>query len=111
MRRLTMIGLAVWLATVAGAASAEVGDAGQGSRADLSTARRVQGVITAVDAQSLTIAPLHSNRGVTGRLDPKRTRVVVNGRPAKVADLQVTFSAKAEMGLDDVWVSVQADSR
>ncbi|MBL8606430.1 MAG: hypothetical protein JNL38_03885 [Myxococcales bacterium] len=110
MRRVTMIGLALWLATVAGAASAEVGDVG-GSRADLSTARRVQGVITAVDAQSLTIAPLHSNRGVTGRLDPKRTRVVVNGRPAKVADLQVTFSAKAEMGLDDVWVSVQADSR
>lgn len=79
--------------------------------ADLSTQRRVQGVITAVDPAAVTITPLHAKSGVSGAVDPKRTRVTLNGRPARASDLQVSFSAKGEMGLDDVWVSIQAESR
>jgi hypothetical protein len=82
-----------------------------GTAADASTQRRVNGIITAVEAQSLTIQP-HGKRNVaTGRLDPARTRVTVNGHPGKLSDLQITQGAKAELGLDDVWISVRAASQ
>ena len=64
-----------------------------------------------VDPAAVTITPLHAKAGVSGAVDPKRTRVTLNGRPARATDLQVSFSAKGEMGLDDVWVSIQAESR
>jgi hypothetical protein len=78
--------------------------------ADASTQRRVNGVITAVEAQSLTIQPQGKKR-VTGRLDAARTRVIIDGHAAKSSDLRITYDAKAELGLDDVWISVRADSR
>jgi len=77
---------------------------------DATTQRKVSGIITAVEAQSLTIQPQGKKR-VTGRLDPIRTRVMVDGRAAKSADLRITYDAKAELGLDDVWISVRADSQ
>ena len=40
-----------------------------------------------------------------------RTRVMVDGRAAKSGDLKITYDAKAELGLDDVWISVRADSQ
>jgi hypothetical protein len=72
------------------------------------TQSKIAGIITAIEPQSLTICPIHGKSSVTGKLDPARTRVVVNGKPARAADLQVTFNAKAEIGLDDVWLSVNA---
>ena len=39
------------------------------------------------------------------------TKVTVDGHAATVADLRVTYDAKAELGLDDVWISVRADSQ
>src|SRR6187200_3544 len=71
---------------------------------DLSTDRRVHGVITSVEARALTIAS--NQRAVTGRIDPVRTKVTINGKPAKVADLQITAHAKGELCLDDVWVAI-----
>ena len=64
------------------------------------------GVITSVDPAVVTIAS--SQRNVTGKIDPARTKVTVNGKPAKLADLQITAHAKAELCLDDVWVSIDA---
>jgi hypothetical protein len=82
-----------------------------GTAADASTQRRVNGIITAVEAQSLTIQP-HGKRSVAiGRLDPARTHVTLDGRPAKATELRVTYDAKAELGLDDVWISVRAASQ
>ena len=71
------------------------------------TQRRIAGIITAVEPQSLTIAPQRGTRPITGRLDA-RTAVTVDGHAAKVGDLKVTYDAKAELGLDDVWISVRA---
>jgi hypothetical protein len=75
------------------------------------TQRRVSGIITAVEDRSMTIAPPHGKKTVTGRLDDARTRVMVDGHPARVGDLKVTYDAKAELGLDDVWISVRAASQ
>lgn len=72
----------------------------------LSTDRHVHGVITAVDPAVVTIAS--SQRAVTGRIDPARTKVTIHGKPAKLADLKVSGHAKAELCLDDVWVSIDA---
>lgn len=68
------------------------------------TEKHVQGVITAIDATSVTIQGKHS---VTGRIDPK-TRVVLNGKRASAADLQVTYTARAEINLDEAWVEIEA---
>lgn len=71
-----------------------------------STTRHVHGIITTVDPEHLTIASMQTT--VSGRLDPKRTRVTVNGKPGKLADLKLTAHAKAELCLDDVWIVVEA---
>ncbi len=71
-----------------------------------STSRHVHGIITGVDDAHLTIASMQS--AVSGKLDPKRTRVTINGKPGKVADLKLTAHAKAELCLDDVWLVVDA---
>ena len=75
-----------------------------GAAEPLSTERHVHGVITSVDPAVVTIAS--SQRNITGKIDPVRTKVTVNGKPAKLADLKITAHAKAELCLDDVWVSI-----
>ena len=77
-----------------------------GAAEPLSTDRYVHGVITAVEPATVTIAD--AQRAVTGKLDPARTRVTLNGKPARIADLKVTAHAKAELCLDEVWVSIDA---
>ena len=82
------------------------------STAWATTEGRIAGIITDVGPTSLTICPQkQGTRPVTGRLDRQKTRVVVDGRPASAADLQITYTAKAELGLDDVWVSVNAATK
>jgi hypothetical protein len=71
------------------------------------TQRRIAGVITAVDASSVTI---HGKSSVTGRVGGN-TRVVIDGRVARVADLRVTENAKAELGLDDIWASIVVSTK
>lgn len=74
------------------------------------TQKRVNGIITAVGGGTMTVAPIPGKQCVTGKLDAT-TRVVVDGRAAKPTDLHVTESAKAELGLDDTWVSVVVTTR
>ena len=71
-----------------------------------STTRYVHGVITIVDSKNVSIASMNST--VTGRLDPTKTRVTLHGKPATIADLQVTAHAKAELCLDEVWLTIDA---
>ncbi|MGH7286166.1 MAG: hypothetical protein ACRELY_31995 [Polyangiaceae bacterium] len=75
------------------------------SSAHAVTEKHVQGVITAVDASSVTIQG--SKYTVTGRLDPK-TRVMLDGKRASASDLKLTFSARAEINLDDAWIEIEA---
>ncbi len=75
------------------------------------TQRRVAGIITHVEAAKLSITPMHAKTAVTGRLVPGRTVVLVDGHSAQIADLKVACDAKAELGLDDAWISVRADSQ
>lgn len=77
-----------------------------GAGEPLSTERHVHGVITAIDPAIMTISS--SQRTVSGKIDPARTRVTMHGKPASLADLKVTAHAKAELCLDDVWVSIDA---
>lgn len=72
----------------------------------LSTSRQVHGVITSVEPAKLTISS--AQRSVSGKLDPARTKVTLHGKPAKIGDLQLTAHARAELCLDDVWVSIDA---
>ena len=75
--------------------------------------RKVAGLITQVEGESLTISPTlnQTTHHMTGKLDPKKTRVTINGRAARTQDLKITLLAKGEMGLDDVWVSVNAERK
>ena len=75
-----------------------------GSAEPLSTERKVHGVITAIDPNNLTIKS--EKAAVTGKLDPKRTKVTINGKPGTVADLKLTEHAKGELCLDDVWLVI-----
>lgn len=68
------------------------------------TERHVQGVITAVDATSVTIQGKHT---VTARIDSK-TKIHVDGHAAKLSDLKVTQSARAEVNLDEAWADIEA---
>jgi hypothetical protein len=71
------------------------------------TQRYIAGVITAVDARSVTI---HGKTAVTGRITDA-TRVTVDGRPGRAADLKLTENAKAEIGLDDVWATIAVSTK
>jgi hypothetical protein len=73
---------------------------------ELATDRRVHGVITSVETATVTIAS--AQRAVTGRIDPARTKVTIGGKAARVSDLKVTAHAKAELCLDDVWLTIDA---
>jgi len=79
-------------------------DLEDGAASELSTQRRVQGVITSIDPATLTIAT--AQRAVTGKIDPARTKVTINGRPGRVGDLRLTDRAKGELCLDDVWLAI-----
>lgn len=95
MRRLGLMAVAMtMLATTASAGE------------PLATDRHVHGVITSIEPVKLTIAT--KQREVTGKVDPARTKVRVNGKPAKLSDLQITAHAKAELCLDDVWLTIDA---
>jgi carbonic anhydrase len=75
----------------------------------LATDRHVHGVITAVDpAPDGRVTITSAQHTVTGKIDPVRTKVTINGKAAKLADLKVSGHAKAELCLDDVWVSIDA---
>lgn len=77
-----------------------------GAGEPLSTSRQVHGVITSVEPAAVTIAS--SQRSVTGKIDPARTKVTLHGKPARLAELQITAHARAELCLDDVWGSIDA---
>ena len=68
------------------------------------TERHVQGVITAVDATSMTIQGRHT---ITARIDSK-TKIHVDGKVAKLSDLKVTQSARAELNLDEAFSEIEA---
>lgn len=75
-----------------------------GAAEPLSTDRLVHGVITSVEPAVVTIAS--SQRSVTGKIDPARTKITLHGKPAKLSDLKVTSHAKAELCLDETWISI-----
>ena len=76
------------------------------------TQRRIRGIITAVDPSNVTISPIQGHTPcITGRVDPTRTRVIVDGHPGRPVDLRVTENARAELALDDVWMTIRVDSR
>ena len=75
------------------------------------TESRFAGIITAVEPTRLTIAPMRSKEAVTGLIDGQRTKITIDGHAARPNELHITYAAKAELGLDDVWVSVAAESR
>ena len=72
------------------------------------TQKRYAGVITALDAASMTIQG--RSAAVTGRVDATKTKVFIDRRPVKASELKVTYVANAELGLDDVWSAVYVDS-
>lgn len=75
-----------------------------GAAEPLSTERLVHGVITSVDPAVVTIAS--SQRSISGKIDPARTKITLHGKPAKLSDLKVTSHAKAELCLDETWISI-----
>ena len=76
------------------------------------TQRRVRGIITAVDPTNVTISPIQGHAPcISGRVDPLRTRVIVDGHPGRPADLRITENARAELSLDEVWMTIRVDSR
>jgi hypothetical protein len=79
--------------------------------APAATQKAISGIITAVDPALLTIAPMQGHKQcVTGRIDPARTHVFIDGHAARLADLKVTYAARAELALDDVWTTVRIDT-
>ncbi len=78
-----------------------------GAAEPLSTDRLVHGVITAVDTKAGGLVVIASSqRSVTGKIDPVRTKITLHGKPAKLSDLKVTSHAKAELCLDETWISI-----
>ncbi len=75
-----------------------------GAGEPLATQRKVAGVITAIEPQALTIAS--SQHTVTGKIDPARTKVTVQGKPGSLGDLKLSSRAKGELCLDDVWLAI-----
>ena len=104
-----LLGLsALSVSTPSGAA--RFGDIVREGAQEEATQRRVQGIVTSVEDGTVTITPLRGrSAGVTGRIDPG-TRVVVDGRAAKANDVSVSFRARGELGLDDVWATLVVDS-
>ena len=100
------------LATAASVSVAAPRVYGSATDAPEATQRRVRGVITAVDPASVTISPMQAHRQcVTGRIDPTRTRILLDGHPGRPSDLHITYTVRAELSLDDVWMTIRVDSR
>mgnify|MGYP005850617127 CR=1 FL=1 len=106
MKLLGISAFALSLLASPGVASPGAGVAEDSGADPLSTQRRVHGVITSVEPAALTIAT--SRKDVTGKIDPARSKVTVRGKPARIGDLKVTDHAKAELCLDDVWLTIDA---
>ena len=79
--------------------------------ASAATDKRVAGIITSVEPASVCITTLHGDKVVSGRIDPARTKVIVDGHAASAGDLRVTYTARADLALDDVWLAIQANTR
>jgi hypothetical protein len=97
---LKTLALTVLAALLLGAADPSAVDEGS----ELATQRKVHGVITAVTPDHFTIESTQT--AVTGRIDPARTKVTVNGHPGRLADLKISDHAKGELCLDDVWIAI-----
>ncbi len=83
---------------------------GSESSTQLTTERHVQGIITQVGPTVVTISGA-SKREVVGTVDPKTTRITVNGHAVQASALEVTYVARGEIGLDEVWRSIDAQAR
>ena len=103
MKKLGLVVFAVALLGASPPSELQAGDL-QAGAGDLATARRVRGVITSIEPSKLTIAT--QQHAVTGKIDPARTKVTINGRPGKLTDLKLTDDAKGELCLDDVWLAI-----
>ena len=103
--------IAVLLALLASAipTRAALGALGRAPASREATQKRYAGVITALDAATMTIQG-RSVAAVTARVDAGKTKVFIDKRPAKPSDLKITYVASAELGLDDVWSAVYVDS-
>jgi hypothetical protein len=110
MRAAAVSIIAVFLVFLGAPDASALGPAVRGDATPDHTQRRVQGVITAVAPQSLTIDCSQTKRGVTGKLGAA-TRVTLNGKAARLQDLEVAQEARGEMGLDDAWIAVAATTR
>ena len=99
MKKLGLFVFAVALLGASDPVADPAADAGE-----LATSRRVRGVITAIEPARLTIAT--SQHAVTGKIDPARTKVTIQGRPGKLSDLVLSADAKGELCLDDVWLAI-----
>jgi len=97
--------LALVMGACLGQAAASKADSLEGTK------RKVQGIITAVDGDNVTICPVQGRSGLTGRVDVRRTVIAVDGKPASLSALSVTERAGADLGLDDVWVSIRVSSK
>ncbi len=75
------LGLVVFAVALLGASPPSEVQAGDLHAGDLATARRVRGVITSIEPSKLTIAT--QQHAVTGKIDPARTKVTINGRRAR----------------------------
>jgi hypothetical protein len=99
-----------FLASLAVLALGSTAAGGSKSAEELTTERRVQGIITQVEPTVVTITG-SSKREVVGKIDPRVTRVTVNGHAVQPSALEVTYVARGEIGLDDVWRSIDAQAR
>ncbi len=97
--------------TALSAPLADRAHAGTEDDAAFATQRAISGIVTQVDPALLTIAPMQGHKEcITGRLDPARTHVFIDGRPARPGDIKITYAVKAELALDDVWTVVRIDT-
>jgi hypothetical protein len=108
--RVVIFCLGVTTSTLAGAGSS---GSDRGRSHIEATDKHVQGIITSVDGAQVAISPMAGKTGKTamGRVDSQRTKLFVNGKPARVGDLKVTYAAKGQLGLDDVWLALNVDAR
>ena len=106
--RIAILSFGVTTSTLAGAGSFGRHDGKVGA-----TDKHVQGIITAVDGAQVAISPMVGKAGKTamGRVDSARTKLFVNGKAARVAEVKITYAAKGELGLDDVWLTLNVDAR
>lgn len=104
--------LAIFCFGVTASTGAGAGSFG-GNRTQVeATDKHVQGIITSVDGAQITVSPLgKTGKTAMGRVDAARTKLFVNGKPAHVSDLKVTYAAKGELCLDDVWLVLNVDAR